>query len=192
MKSVRRVVTGFLNGKAVIASDVEVPELSLALAGGVSTVRLWGAATPPAVPNSGEPALAPKFSPPPGGYHFSIFSVPPMHEVVTAEPPGDIGKAMEELEREVPGLLELMDPDVPGMHATTSIDFVVVLSGVVTLELDSGDVTVLHAGDTVIQNGVRHRWLNNGAERAWVAAVVLGACSQPGSACVMRRENRTL
>ncbi|EYS91620.1 cupin [Cupriavidus sp. SK-4] len=174
MKKIRRVVTGLLNGKAGIASDVEVPEIVLALAGGVTTVPLCGAATPPAVPNSGELAQAPKFSPPPGGYHFSVFSVPPMNEVLAAEPPADSGKAREEMEREVPGLLELMDPDVPGMHATTSIDFIVVLSGAITLELDSGVATVLHAGDTVIQNGVRHRWLNNGTERAWVAAVVLG------------------
>lgn len=175
MKRIRRVVTGLLNGKAVVASDVEVPEVSLALAGGVTTVRLCGAAIPPAVPNAGDLTQSPKFSPPPGGYHFSIFSVPPISEVVAAEPPADIEKAREALEAEVPGLLELMDPDVPGMHATTSIDFVVVLSGAITLELDSGVATVLHAGDTVIQNGVRHRWLNHGTERAWIAAVVLGA-----------------
>jgi len=162
MKKIRRVVTGLLNGKAAVASDVEVPEVSLALAGGVTTVRLCGAAIPPAVPNAGDLTQAPKFSPPPGGYHFSIFSVPPMSEVVAAEPPADIEKAREALEREVPGLLELMDPDVPGMHATTSIDFVVVLSGAITLELDSGVATVLHAGDTLVQNGVRHRWLNHG------------------------------
>lgn len=174
MKRIRRVVTGWLDGEAVIASDVEVPEIPLALAGGVTTVRLCGAATPPAVPNSGGLAQSPTFSPPPGGYHFSIFSVPPPSEAAAGQPPADIEKAREEMEREVPGLLALMDPDVPGMHATTSIDFIVVLSGAITLELDGGVATVLHAGDTVIQNGVRHRWLNNGTERAWIAAVVLG------------------
>ncbi|AEI83036.1 hypothetical protein CNE_BB2p02290 (plasmid) [Cupriavidus necator N-1] len=97
-----------------------------------------------------------------------------MSEVVAAEPAADIENAREEWEREIPGLLELMDPDVPGMHATTSIDFVVVLSGAITLELDSGVATVLHAGDTLVQNGVRHRWMNHGTERAWIAAVVLG------------------
>lgn len=175
MKKIRRVVTGLQHGKAVIASDVAVRERAPALAGGVTTVPLWGAESAPAVPNDGDATAAPKFSPPPGGYHFSVFSVPPLSEVLGAQPPADLGQAREEMERDIPGLLELMDPEVPGMHATTSIDFVVVLSGAITLELDSGVATTLQAGDTVVQNGVRHRWLNHGTERAWLAAVVLGA-----------------
>ncbi|WP_254602049.1 cupin domain-containing protein [Cupriavidus taiwanensis] len=177
MKTVRRVVTGLQHGKAVIATDIEVPERVPALAGGVTTVPLWGAAAAPAVPNPGDAADAPKFSPPPGGYHFSVFSVPPLAEVLRAQPPADPERAREEMERDIPGLLELMDPEVPGMHATTSIDFVVVLGGSITLELDGGVATTLHAGDTVVQNGVRHRWMNHGTERAWLAAVVLGARS---------------
>ena len=54
------------------------------------------------------------------------------------------------------------------------ISVLYVLSGAITLELDRGAAMVLRAGDTVIQNGARHRWLNNGTERAWIAAVVLG------------------
>ncbi|NSX17064.1 cupin domain-containing protein [Cupriavidus taiwanensis] len=100
-----------------------------------------------------------------------------MAEVLRAQPPADPERAREEMERDIPGLLELMDPEVPGMHATTSIDFVVVLGGSITLELDGGVATTLHAGDTVVQNGVRHRWMNHGTERAWLAAVVLGARS---------------
>ena len=46
-----------------------------------------------------------------------------------------------------------MEPDNPGMHTTDTIDFEVVLSGEVVLELDDGAETVLRPGDTVVQNG---------------------------------------
>jgi quercetin dioxygenase-like cupin family protein len=44
------------------------------------------------------------------------------------------------------------------MHTTDTIDFEVVLSGEVTLELDDGVKKVLRSGDTMVQNGTRHRW----------------------------------
>ena len=175
MRNVRRVVTGHKEGSAVIASDEVVPELDLALGGGITTVPLWGAVEAPAMPDDGSPTEQPKFCPPPGGYHFSLFSVPPASEAAAFTPPDDLDAAAAEMEREVPGLLELMEPDIPGMHRTHSVDFIVVLSGEVTMELGDGVSTVLQAGDTVVQNATRHRWLNHTEERAWLAAVVIGA-----------------
>lgn len=46
------------------------------------------------------------------------------------------------------------------MHRTSSIDYGIVLSGRVELELDDGAVTELSAGDVVIQRGTMHRWRN--------------------------------
>jgi quercetin dioxygenase-like cupin family protein len=43
------------------------------------------------------------------------------------------------------------------MHATDTLDFMVVLDGQVELGLDDGEY-VLGAGDTVVQRGTRHRW----------------------------------
>ena len=53
-----------------------------------------------------------------------------------------------------------MDPSDPGMHTTDTIDFEVVLEGTITLELDDGAEVTLRPGDTVVQNGTRHRWKN--------------------------------
>ena len=50
-----------------------------------------------------------------------------------------------------------MDPD--GFHTTASVDYVVVLDGDVTLQLDRGSVD-LHTGDCVIQRATRHAWHN--------------------------------
>jgi hypothetical protein len=43
------------------------------------------------------------------------------------------------------------------------------------LELDDGASVHLHPGDTVVQNGTRHRWSNPGDEPATLAVFICGA-----------------
>ena len=50
-----------------------------------------------------------------------------------------------------------------------------VLEGTVILELDDGAEVTLHQGDTVVQNGTRHRWRNPGDVPARLALFVCGA-----------------
>jgi mannose-6-phosphate isomerase-like protein (cupin superfamily) len=61
------------------------------------------------------------------------------------------------------------------MHTTATIDFGVVLSGTVTLELDDGAKVTLAPGDTYVQNGTRHRWSNTGTVPAVLAVAIAGA-----------------
>jgi quercetin dioxygenase-like cupin family protein len=68
-----------------------------------------------------------------------------------------------------------MEPDAPGMHTTDTIDFEVVLEGEIWLELDDGATMHLRPGDTVVQNGTRHAWRNNGTETARLAVFICGA-----------------
>jgi quercetin dioxygenase-like cupin family protein len=56
------------------------------------------------------------------------------------------------------------------MHATDTIDFLVILEGHVTLVLEEGEAA-LGPGDFVVDRGVLHGWRNDGA-RDCVAAVV--------------------
>ena len=53
---------------------------------------------------------------------------------------------------------------VPGgaspMHRTNSIDYGVVLSGEVELELDDGSKTLLGPGTIIVQRGTMHMWRN--------------------------------
>ena len=76
-------------------------------------------------------------------------------------------------EQKLPGLVGYMDPDDPGMHTTDTIDFEVVLEGTVILELDDGAEVTLHPGDTVVQNGTRHRWQQPGRHACPAGAVRL-------------------
>jgi quercetin dioxygenase-like cupin family protein len=64
------------------------------------------------------------------------------------------------------------------MHTTPTIDCLLVVSGAVVLELDDGATILLRAGDTVIQNGTRHRWSNPNDVPAVLALFCVGAQHQ--------------
>jgi hypothetical protein len=172
---VRRVVTGHdSNGKAVFASDEPVDPVTVALVPGAEFHLLWGADHAPTFPDDGSPTAQPTYFPPLGGYRFGFFTIPPAHS--SSIPPDlDFEAALAEMDAKLPGMLAWMEPDNPGMHTTDTIDFEVVLSGEVVLELDDGAEKVLRPRDTVVQNGTRHRWSNRGTESAVVAVILLGA-----------------
>ena len=171
---VRRVVTGHdRNGKAVFASDQEVDPLTAALMPGGELHRLWGADQAPAFPDEGGPTAQPSYFPPVGGYRFAFATIHPA--TVQAPADLDIQAGLADIEEKLPGLMAYVEPDNPGMHTTDTIDFEVVLSGELILELDDGAEKVLRPGDTVVQNGTRHRWVNRGTEPAVFAVFMVGA-----------------
>ena len=171
---IRRVVTGHdADDRSVFVSDDQVEALGLQMAPGITFHRLWGSDEVPSFPDTGAQPEPGAYFPPVGGFRFGIFTLaagdPPI------SPDLDIMAAMVEAEQKVPGLLQYMDPADPGMHTTDTIDFEVVLSGEVVLELDGGVEKLLRAGDTVVQNGTRHRWHNRGTVPAVLALFTVGA-----------------
>ena len=171
---VRRVVTGHDgHGKAVFASDELVAPVAPALLPGSEFHLLWGADTAPTFPDDGSPSATATYFPPLGGFRFGLFTVPPAGATL---PDGfDVAAGLAEVETSLPGMLAHTEPADPGMHTTDTIDYEVVLSGEVVLELDDGAETILRPGDTVVQNGTRHRWRNDGEVPAVLAVVLLGA-----------------
>ncbi len=67
----------------------------------------------------------------------------------------------------------------PRNHRTESIDYAVVVSGAIDMELDEGEKVHLKAGDVVVQRGTVHNWTNNG-DVPCVVAFVLVAAQLPG------------
>jgi quercetin dioxygenase-like cupin family protein len=68
-----------------------------------------------------------------------------------------------------------LDPGVsPRRHRTDSIDYVAVLAGGVTMELD-GQSVELRTGDLLVQRGTVHNWVNNGTEPCILAVVLVSA-----------------
>jgi quercetin dioxygenase-like cupin family protein len=62
----------------------------------------------------------------------------------------------------------------PRVHRTDSIDYAVVMSGEIEMELDD-DVVHLKAGDVVVQRGTIHNWVNKGTEPCVIAFVLIDA-----------------
>jgi quercetin dioxygenase-like cupin family protein len=61
-------------------------------------------------------------------------------------------------------------------HRTDSIDYIVVISGEIDMELDDSNVH-LKAGDVMVQRGTIHNWVNRGTAPCVLAVVLIDAKS---------------
>jgi mannose-6-phosphate isomerase-like protein (cupin superfamily) len=145
-------VTGEVGGKSQIIADGPAMETPF-------WDDLWVA--DPADPLGHEPR-SDTFSlePPSGGTGWRVYAVPP---------DGEMQKILEERE----GDNEVSD--VKGYHRTNTLDYVYVLDGEITLELEDGSVE-LKAGDCVVQRGTNHAWRNRRNEPVRLLTVMV---SQP-------------
>src|SRR6187397_2196755 len=62
----------------------------------------------------------------------------------------------------------------PRNHRTDSIDYAVVMSGEIDMELDDS-VVHLKGGDVLVQRGTIHNWVNRGTEPCVMAFVLIDA-----------------
>jgi quercetin dioxygenase-like cupin family protein len=84
-------------------------------------------------------------------------------KVATADPNGSVFRIVS------------FGPGVaPRNHRTESIDYAVVMSGEIDMELDNS-VVHLRAGDVLVQRGTIHNWVNKGKEPCVIAFVLVGA-----------------
>jgi mannose-6-phosphate isomerase-like protein (cupin superfamily) len=151
----RRVVTDEAEGRSRIASDAAAPVLAMSADGGVT--ELWINMRDEALghdPTIEDAAL----TPPAGSLHWRIFDLPP---------DADTRGAREE------NVVQMDEVDEEGWHRTPTLDYIYVLEGEVTLELDNGSVD-LTGGDCVVQRRTNHRWRNRGRANARVMAIMLG------------------
>jgi quercetin dioxygenase-like cupin family protein len=63
----------------------------------------------------------------------------------------------------------------PRNHRTNSIDYAVVLSGEIDMELDDDRVVTLRAGDVLVQRGTIHNWVNRSNAPCVIAFVLIDA-----------------
>jgi quercetin dioxygenase-like cupin family protein len=61
-------------------------------------------------------------------------------------------------------------------HRTDSIDYIVIMSGEIDMELDDSTVH-LKAGDVMVQRGTIHNWVNRGTAPCVLAVVLIDAKS---------------
>jgi len=172
--AVRCVVTGQMkSGKSVIVSQTPVPPVTVALMPGYEFYPLWGNDDHPSLPSDGTPTEQGTWFPPKHGFRFAMFTVPPATTVRTG--PAPTSAEVEEVRQKLPGMLEVLEIDHPGMHTTDSVDFDVVVFGEVVLELDDGVEAILKPGDCVVQNGTRHAWHNRSDKKCVLVSCLIGA-----------------
>jgi mannose-6-phosphate isomerase-like protein (cupin superfamily) len=150
--TVRRVVTGTdAEGRSTFVADGPAP-------GSDAWAAVW--ATDPGAGTAAitEPDPNPMaLEPPAGGTAWRVFEVPP-------------DTVMRERMAAVAGQIEGLEAD--GFHTTNTVDYVMVLEGEISLELDTGEVT-LTPGDCVVQRSTRHAWRNRSDRRVRMMAVML-------------------
>lgn len=61
------------------------------------------------------------------------------------------------------------------MHRTRSMDYAVILSGSIVLQLDEGTEVELRVGDVLVQRGTIHNWINPSTEPCTIAFVLIDA-----------------
>lgn len=170
--SVRCVVTGHNQaGKSVFAIDTRLEPVTLA--SGFEVHRVWGGDSQPHLPSDGTSPPHPLYFPPESGFRFGFFTIPPDARRAAAQI--DVASAVAEMREKLPGLFDVLEPKHPRMHTTDTVDFAVILSGEVYLELDDGAEVLLKAGDCVVQNGTRHAWHNRSTANCVVAFSMIGA-----------------
>jgi quercetin dioxygenase-like cupin family protein len=69
-------------------------------------------------------------------------------------------------------VMEFAPGVVSEMHRTETIDYIVVLSGEIEMDMDDSTVK-LHAGDIMVQRGTNHAWANRSQEPARLAIVLM-------------------
>jgi len=163
--AIRRYVTGLdEQGRSVVADCREITE-----SGGAGNFNLWitGFGIDPLNETAGFP-----FFPRQDQTLFRIFRIPPSGSL----DPAALEQIAQGFFAEIGDAACKVDTTRhPLMHATPTIDYVLLLSGEAALLLDEGEPAPLKPLDAVVQRGVNHMWINTGTLDAVFLAVMIGA-----------------
>jgi hypothetical protein len=169
---IRRVVTGHdKDGRSMFIADGKAPNvLEMKSMPGVALTDLWRTKTAPASNRGNSDAAAGKIKlePPETGTIFRIVEFPPdtaWRKTADAKAAfASIGAAAA--------------PDHasgdPMMHATATVDYIIVLTGEIYAIMDKGE-KLLKQGDILIQRGTNHSWSVRGDHPCVIAAILVGA-----------------
>ena|SRR5438552_1599766 len=93
---------------------------------------------------------------------------------------GDEDESVREVGTFHPGgtvfrIVEFQPGNAARVHRTDSIDYAVVMSGEIDMELEQGDFVHLKAGDVLVQRGTLHNWVNKGSAPCVIAFSLIDA-----------------
>ena len=169
---IRRVITGHdKDGRSIFVMDGKAPNvLEMASMPGVALTDLWRTKSSPAS-NAGNADAATgriKLEPPAEGTILRIVEFPPDSAWRKS---ADAAKAFASIG--AGGAPDHASGDAM-MHATATVDYIIVLKGEIWAILDKGE-KLLKQGDVLIQRGTNHSWSVRTREPCVIAAVLVGA-----------------
>jgi quercetin dioxygenase-like cupin family protein len=103
-------------------------------------------------------------------------------DTIPADNSGEGDTSMKKVGTTLPGgtvfrVIEFSPGVAPRVHRTDSIDYAVVISGEIDMELEKGTEVHLKAGDVLVQRGTLHNWINRGKAPCVIAFVLVDAKS---------------
>lgn len=164
MRHIRRVVTGFSDGGESTVLFDDTPANTIEPLPGLIFSDIW----------EDNPSLLSKaasvdtvdrqirLEPQPSGSIFKMVTFPPVSTFNDEDWKGvyeKIGASSE-------------SNDGGSFHKTTTIDYVIVLSGEIYCVLEEGEV-LLRAGDVLVQQGTNHSWQNRSDQPATIIGVMI-------------------
>jgi hypothetical protein len=169
-RSLRRIVTtNDANGKSEVLSDgLATNELASIL------TEMWVTGPEPHdhTDRLDHASKSKSLEPPRGGTLFRLFHLRPMSDFASLtdeQREGLVAQAFAAINAtHTRGDLSKN----PMMHQTRTTDYIVLLSGKVTLVLDKEE-RELQPFDAVVQRGTNHAWVNTGSEEALLMAVLV-------------------
>jgi mannose-6-phosphate isomerase-like protein (cupin superfamily) len=148
---VRRIVTGHdAKGKAVVASDERLTAVSRRIGANITGCEIWSTDRMP-VDNSEAAGAAQR-----AGF------VKRYNYVGTGQ-----GTTIR--------ITEWAPGHARFTHRTETVDYAILLSGEIDLELENDEVVHLKPGDVVVQRGTTHTWVNRGSVPAVTAFILIDA-----------------
>jgi hypothetical protein len=167
MSEMRRVIVTGTNkaGKSLVVEDAR------AAVHGPGNFDFWQT-KPGQSPHDVSFGRAPmKFFPAPGGTMFRLFTIPPHDPNMK---PAEIAALQDWFFKEVGDPAARVDTSRhPLMHVTPTVDYILLLSGEISLVLDEGEIA-LKPFDAVVQRASNHSWKNTGREPALLMCVMVG------------------
>lgn len=169
--NIRRVVTGHdASGKAVVLYDGDATNTRTRAFAGTTSTLIWVTDGAPADISTTQDQADRQIAtaPPPGGSIFRIVDFAPLTPRMEAVSHADVARELG-VSHHGPATTRH-----PFAHRTRSVDYALVLSGEIDMEMD-GDTLHLRAGDVLIQQGTYHAWLNRSQQVCRIAFVLIDA-----------------
>jgi len=169
---IRRVVTGHdRDGKSIFIRDGLAPNvLAMASMPGVALTDLWRTSSSPASNSGNKDAAAGRIrlEPPASGTILRIVEFPPDSKWRNS---ADAKKAFASIG--AGGAPDHASGDAM-MHATATVDYIIVLEGEIWAIMDKGE-KLLKRGDVLVQRGTNHSWSVRTKKPCIIAAILVAA-----------------